>query len=181
MRRRSRYDGRRLRFGRTPGRRRRSLESGAPPEAYAHHVAVSAHTGDEDAVAVLAGAASGVRARAPASAARWYEDALRLPPKARRPAGASCCRRSPTRRRQRDGSRMPMPSWRPRSRRLHIRTEVRERVGLTVTRARFEHLRGSLDAAHARLEAALADLPGDADAEELALVITLAVARLHRR
>jgi DNA-binding NarL/FixJ family response regulator len=60
-------------------------------------------------------------------------------------------------------------------------TEVRERVALTVMRARFEHLRGGLDAAHARLEAALAELPDDAHAEELALVITLAVDAFHRR
>ena len=156
------------------------LESGAPPEAYAHHVAVSAHAGDEDAVAVLAGAASGVRARAPASAARWYEDALRLLPEG-----------APSRRRELLSS---LADAQAAAGRLEdadavletaiatlALTEVRERVGLTVTRARFEHLRGSLDAAHARLEAALADLPGDADAEELALVITLAVDAFHRR
>jgi ATP/maltotriose-dependent transcriptional regulator MalT len=156
------------------------LESGAPPEAYAHHVAVSAHAGDEDAVAVLAGAASGVRARAPASAARWYEDALRLlpdgAPSRRRELLSSLAHAQAAAGRLEDADAVLESAIAT----LAL-TEVRERVGLTVTRARFEHLRGSLDVAHGRLEAALADLPDDSDAEELALVITLAVDAFHRR
>lgn len=53
---------------------------GAPAPARAHHVERSAAPGDDDAIAVLAEAASTVATHAPASAAHWYETALRLLP-----------------------------------------------------------------------------------------------------
>jgi ATP/maltotriose-dependent transcriptional regulator MalT len=55
-------------------------ELGAPAAARAHHVALSARSGDEDAIAALADAAFGVAPSAPASAARWLEVALSLLP-----------------------------------------------------------------------------------------------------
>jgi ATP/maltotriose-dependent transcriptional regulator MalT len=55
-------------------------ERGASAEARAHHVDRSARTGDLDAVALLRTAADETAYRAPASAARWLEAALRLLP-----------------------------------------------------------------------------------------------------
>lgn len=53
---------------------------GASLPARAGHVERSAHAGDEDAIALLTQAASSVAPRAPATAAAWYESALRLLP-----------------------------------------------------------------------------------------------------
>jgi DNA-binding CsgD family transcriptional regulator/tetratricopeptide (TPR) repeat protein len=53
---------------------------GAPALARAHHVERSAHTGDEEAIAVLSQAGIDAAAHAPASAARWLGAALRLTP-----------------------------------------------------------------------------------------------------
>ena len=52
----------------------------APAEAQAPHVERSAEHGDENAIAVLVAAATTSTRRAPALAARWYADALRLLP-----------------------------------------------------------------------------------------------------
>jgi DNA-binding CsgD family transcriptional regulator len=72
----------------SPGRRLAAHERvaralrrlGAPAAARAHHVALSARPGDEDAIAVLEGAAAQVAASAPASAAQWLAVALSLLP-----------------------------------------------------------------------------------------------------
>jgi DNA-binding NarL/FixJ family response regulator len=55
---------------------------GAPPSARAHHVERSAREGDVAAVAVLREAGDAATRLAPASAARWYADALRVLPQA---------------------------------------------------------------------------------------------------
>jgi DNA-binding NarL/FixJ family response regulator len=54
---------------------------GAPAAARAHHVQRSAREGDAGAVAVLREAGVGAARLAPASAARWFGDALRLLPR----------------------------------------------------------------------------------------------------
>jgi DNA-binding NarL/FixJ family response regulator len=51
---------------------------GAPIAAQAHHVELSAREGDPAAVAVLREAGEAAAYRAPATAARWFEGALRL-------------------------------------------------------------------------------------------------------
>jgi DNA-binding CsgD family transcriptional regulator/tetratricopeptide (TPR) repeat protein len=53
---------------------------GAGPAQLAHHVQYSARHGDEAAIALLRSAGDAVRPQTPASAARWYEAALRLLP-----------------------------------------------------------------------------------------------------
>jgi len=53
---------------------------GAGPLACAHHVERSAVRGDEDAVSALAAAGEAAAVVAPASAARWFQAALRLLP-----------------------------------------------------------------------------------------------------
>ena len=55
---------------------------GAPAAARAHHVEQSARHGDVEAAAVLREAGIGALSRAPASAARWFEAALRILPPA---------------------------------------------------------------------------------------------------
>lgn len=63
------------------GRAAAALEaSGAGAGARAHHVAASARPGDQQAAALLAEAGQAAAARAPAVAARWLEEALRLAP-----------------------------------------------------------------------------------------------------
>ena len=53
-------------------------ERGAPVAARAHHVELSARPGDAAAVAVLREAGEAAAQRAPATAARWFDGALRL-------------------------------------------------------------------------------------------------------
>ncbi|HEX8206371.1 MAG TPA: AAA family ATPase [Solirubrobacteraceae bacterium] len=55
-------------------------ERGAPPTARAHHVEQSARHGDVAAVDVLREAGLATAARAPSSAARWYDAAVRILP-----------------------------------------------------------------------------------------------------
>jgi DNA-binding CsgD family transcriptional regulator len=55
---------------------------GAPPAERAHHVERAAHVGDLTAVELLAEAAESTSPVAPATAAGWYEAALRLLPEA---------------------------------------------------------------------------------------------------
>ena len=55
-------------------------DRGASPVERAHHVEAAARPGDEEAIALLGDAARAVAARAPATAARWFEAALRLLP-----------------------------------------------------------------------------------------------------
>lgn len=57
---------------------------GAPADLLASHVAQAAVVGDETAIRVLLRAATADRWRAPATAAQWYESALRLLPTDRR-------------------------------------------------------------------------------------------------
>ncbi len=55
-------------------------QRGARPSSRAHHVELAAREGDEEAVALLIEAGSETARLAPASAARWFEAALRLLP-----------------------------------------------------------------------------------------------------
>jgi DNA-binding CsgD family transcriptional regulator len=56
------------------------LEQGLAATAVAHHVELSAATGDARAVALLAEAAAAISSQAPSTAARWYRSAIRLLP-----------------------------------------------------------------------------------------------------
>ena len=67
---------------------------GATAAARAHHVERSAREGDVGAVAVLREAGEAAARLAPASAARWFAEALRLLPRDRAGGGA---RRAPPR------------------------------------------------------------------------------------
>ncbi len=84
----------------------RGWGAGAP--ARAHHVEQAAARGDREAVALLASAAEEVAPRAPATAARWLEAALRL-----LPAGDGDPERLALKARSRRRSRWPAASTRP--------------------------------------------------------------------
>ena len=69
---------------RRPARAAAALrEWGQPPERRAHHVEQSATVGDLEAVELLGLAGRSTAASAPASAAQWFEAALRLLPGSR--------------------------------------------------------------------------------------------------
>ena len=55
--------------------------AGAAPQLLAHHVEISASSGDEEAIALLTDAARASSGHAPAVATRWFDAALRLLPR----------------------------------------------------------------------------------------------------
>ena len=157
-----------------------SLRSrGEASETLAHHVAVSARVGDEDAIGVLLDAAFAVHVAAPASAARWIADAIELmPPEAaerrrewmvqlaaaQAAAGQVAHARDDVARRARPG---PPDA-------------VAERVRLTVRSVGLDRLLGRHHDGHERLIRTLAALPGEATDEHALLYVTLAVDSFHR-
>jgi DNA-binding NarL/FixJ family response regulator len=152
----------------------RDWGAGAP--ARAHHVEQSARRGDDDAVALLGEAAAEVAPRAPATAARWLEAAVRLVPDSGpgsagratllpRLAGAlTAAGRFSEAHAVLLGLLAELPAGDP------------ARVETTAACALVERLLGRHDAASARLQTALAGLrPGApaAAAEALALRLEL--------
>jgi ATP/maltotriose-dependent transcriptional regulator MalT len=151
---------------------------GASAAARAHHVECSARVGDLDAVAVLREAGEGAQRLAPASAARWFADALRLLPEtaaAEERTGLLLVRAEAL---MADG---------------HF-AEGREtlfealaslpgessalRVQITAACARVEHLLGRYAEACARLSRELDALPKPVSPEAAALLIELALVTL---
>jgi ATP/maltotriose-dependent transcriptional regulator MalT len=144
----------------------------APAGARAHHVERSAGPGDADAVAVLAEAGHAASARAPGTAVRWFEAALRLLPEG-------------------DPKRLellaPMATAQGASGRLVESrdslfevlatlppelTEARGRVAAFI--ARLEHPIGRHGEARAVIRDALAELPEAQSHERVLLMIELA-------
>jgi hypothetical protein len=75
------------------GRAAAALASrGASAAAQAHHVEHSARRGDEEAIALLSRAAATAAPRAPATAARWLQAAVRLVPEAESHPGIATSR-----------------------------------------------------------------------------------------
>ncbi len=153
---------------------------GAPATARAHHVELAAREGDRAAVATLREAGEATAQRAPASAARWFEAALRILPAdapaeervelllARSEALAATARFAESHETLLESMRIVPPD------------AASLRVRLTVACAGVERVLGRHHEAHARLEAAVAELQDDASAEEVALTIELAVDSLFR-
>ena len=156
-------------------------ERGASPVELAHHVEHAARPGDLAAVDLLARAAEAMAARAPASAVRWLRSAARLLPGS---AGD----------RQRLRLLEPLPA-------LHLSLgeleeahecllqalavvtddEPTRRTQLATACAGVEQLLGDYDAASARLDRALADLPPGADEESVAVSVALVMDCFYRR
>ena len=140
-----------------------SLRSrGEASETLAHHVAVSARVGDEDAIGVLLDAAFAVHVAAPASAARWIADAIELMP----PEPAE---------RRREWMVQLAAAEAAAGQVAHARTTllaaldlvpsdaVAERVRLTVRSVGLDRLLGRHHDGHERLIRTLAALPGRGD------------------
>ena len=148
---------------------------GAPPALRAHHVEQSARHGDLDAVAVLREAGKEAAERAPSSAARWFEAALRIAPgdlaaeeRADLLLGLAGALAAIG---KLDGSRSALLAV------LELPPEAlpMTRVKLISACAGVEQLLGRRDEAHARLEAALGE-PREGDSgESAALMFDLAL------
>jgi ATP/maltotriose-dependent transcriptional regulator MalT len=153
---------------------------GAAVAARAHHVERSARHGDVGAVAVLREAGQTTARLAPESAARWFGGALRLLPQTapvedrvellRARAGALAgAGHFPDSHEALLEAIAIVPEW---SSALH--------TTLTTGCARVERFLGRYEQAHARLVAALGDLPEPASVESVGLLIELTLNEFYR-
>jgi ATP/maltotriose-dependent transcriptional regulator MalT len=145
---------------------------GATEAARAHHVERSARPGDAEAVAILRGAGEEVARLAPASAARWFGDALRLLPEtasreervglllARAGSLAATGRFTESHADLLDCVEIAPADW-----------HVRVATGC----AAIERLLGLQKDAHRHLETALAELDGTVPADAVAVLIELTI------
>ena len=155
---------------------------GASAAAQAHHVEHSARRGDEGAIALLRRAAAASGPRAPATAARWLQAAVRLVPEAETHPGAE--RRVELLTQLADAQRA---SGRLDACRANLLAalelvppgEPGRRARLIGEIAEVEHWLGMRDEARARLDAALAGLGAERSAGAVALRVERAVASLH--
>ena len=151
---------------------------GADAAERAHHVEQSAVQGDEGAIEVLLEAGRAATARAPATAARWFEAALRLLPSADMERQVEV--------------RVALASVKRSLGELdECRTSVLEatellpaesamrRVELTALCASVEHWQGRHEDAHRRLFRAWDELPDRSTPEAAALQVELAVDGLY--
>jgi DNA-binding NarL/FixJ family response regulator len=153
---------------------------GAPATERAHHVEHAAHHGDAAAVEILREAGTAAAGRAPSSAARWFEVALRvLPEDASDPERAGLLvalagARSAT------GHLEDARSALLQAIELQGSGDAPGRVRAISACAGIDQLLGQHSEAQARLEAALLALPGSESKEAAALMIDLAFAAFHR-
>ena len=153
-------------------------ERGAPAAERAHHVAQSARPGDEAAIDLLLGVGAAAAGRAPAAAARWYEEALRLLTESdrERQIGVRIALASAlTSLGELERSRaflLEAVDLLPAERSL-------QQVELTTSIAAVEHWLGRHDEAHARLTRAWEELPDSSTPEAAVLEIELAVDGLY--
>ena len=153
-------------------------ERGAPAAERAHHVAQSARPGDEAAIDLLLGVGAAATGRAPAAAARWYEEALRLLTESdrERQIGVRIALASAlTSLGELERSRaflLEAVDLLPAERSL-------QQVELTTSIAAVEHWLGRHDEAHARLTRAWEELPDSSTPEAAVLEIELAVDGLY--
>ena len=153
---------------------------GASATSRAHHVERSAARGDPAAVATLRAAGDAAAHRAPASAARWYEAALRLLPESAPSeervelllASAEALGEIG---RFQDGHRALQES-------LAIVPDesIDLRTRLIASCARIERLLGKHDDAHDRLAGALGSLRDRSSPEAVALMIELVIDAFYR-
>jgi DNA-binding NarL/FixJ family response regulator len=172
----------------SPGSRiaahRRSAQAlaarGAPAATRAHHIEHSARHGDMAAIALLREAGASAAQRAPVSAARWFEVALRLLPENAEPS-------------QRVGLLMALAGARAATGRFEeSRTallesidltpegETTQRLQLTGACAGVEQLLGHHHEARARLTAALDGLSDASSPQAVELMLHLAAGDFYR-
>lgn len=128
---------------------------GAAPGMRAHHVERCAAPGDEAAIELLCEAAAAAAATSPASAAHWYDAALRLMPEDQRPRRASLL---VSRAAALAGAGRMEASCEALLEALAL-TPPQHRHALTIACAQAEMLVGRYANARGRLTAALADAP----------------------
>ena len=154
--------------------------AGAPATARAHHVEHSARQGDSAAVDLLRDAAQATAARAPESAARWFESALRLLPASEAPQQRvellTARARALTATGRFEESRSALLAAVD----LTPETEQVARVRLVGACAAVEQLLGRHEEAHARLTAALSALSDSSDPMAVELTIQLATGDFYR-
>ena len=155
-------------------------ERGAPVAARAHHVELSARPGDASAIAVLRRAGEESAQRAPATAARWFEGALRLvsdnvPPEERVELLLARARSLSATGHFADSHEALLESIA-----LVPDDALALRVRVVAACASMEHLLGLFPQARIRLETALDELENPESPEAVALQIELAVAGLFR-
>ena len=153
---------------------------GAGPGARAHHVDMSAKVGDAAAIKTLTEAGRESAQRAPATAARWFTSALRLladtaPVDERVELLLADATSLAATGRFADAHAALLESLT-----LIPGGASALRVRLVSWCARVEHLLGLHERAHARLTAALDDLPDAAGPEAVALMLELAADALYR-
>ena len=155
---------------------------GASAGAQAHHVEHSARRGDEQAIALLSRAAATAAPRAPATAARWLQAAVRLVPETESQPGIerrvellsglaeaqrACGRLDACRTTLLQALELVAPA------------DSAVRVRLVTACAAVEHWLGRHAEASARLDAAIADLGAERSAGAVALRVERAVEHLH--
>jgi ATP/maltotriose-dependent transcriptional regulator MalT len=148
---------------------------GAPAADRAHHVQRSARQGDSAAVAILREAGEAAAHRAPASAAIWFGDALRLLPETAPAETRVELLLARARMLAATGQFAEAHSALLECIGLVPPEAVALRVRLTTACAGVEHLLGSHEQAHARLVNAMESLQNPASHEAAALMIELAM------
>jgi ATP/maltotriose-dependent transcriptional regulator MalT len=148
---------------------------GAPAADRAHHVQRSARQGDSAAVVILREAGEAATQRAPASAAIWFGDALRLLPEAAPPEARVELLLARARVLAASGQFAEGHAALLESIGLVPPEAVALRVRLTTACAGIEHLLGRHEDAHARLVRAMEGLHDPASPEAAALMIELAM------
>jgi DNA-binding CsgD family transcriptional regulator len=149
---------------------------GEPPAARAHHVDQFAALGDRDAIRLLREAGDASAHRAPASAARWYEAALRLLPHDASDAGERAGLLG-----QLAGVLAGVGKFaESREALLELLAllpadPAAPRARVTAACAGIEHLLGRHEEAHARLVRALDELDGHQSADAATLMLDLAM------
>ncbi len=152
---------------------------GAAASERAHHLEQCAGQGDEAAIAILLEAGEAAAARAPASAARWFEATLRLLPASDDRQVGVCVALASTLRSL--GELERCRSTLLDAIELLPEEAAAQRVELTTQCAAVEHWLGRHDEAHRRLTRAWEELPDRSTADAAALEIELAVDGLYER
>ena len=149
-------------------------ERGASALERSHHVERSARHGDTTAAALLQEAGEAAAARAPASAARLFATALRLlgPAAPQRPGLLEAQAQA----------HMAAGEWREAYAAVRERLALTEApsVRITALAAALEHLLGHHREAHARMQAALAELPDEGSPEAVVLMMEIGRDGLYR-
>ena len=155
-------------------------ERGAPVGARAHHVERSARHGDMEAVALLTEAGQAALGRAPASAERLFEAALRILPAASPVEQRATLLDLLAAARSTTGWFEAAYAAVSERAKLTPSAPLAERLRLTTVMAALENLIGRNEQAHARLQQALDDLPDQSTPEAAALMAEIGIDAFFR-